>query len=399
MEEKPRVFSGVAVDGKIEEELRAAKAVGKILDFQREGSNLVVYRSPVNGDDIRTFFGKDDFANRQLYSLDVFLKIIAQLDRRVHGAIHPNNVRQSDGEPVLLDWVANAARLRATPRFPLVYDIWLWRSCIPGGLDIHVWDRLNLVRMVTLLAKGEDHWIDPVPFAKMVQDCRSWIKDCMLLPSGEAGVKSQLKEILADLEMFISLLSVSPLDINRLSQIEEIIKGKMNHQGDRMLRAVDEDIIIQETLSWRMDAALYISVALQMLEGQREKDVLKVVDGFLQAGLYQEAGRCVRGSACRNAERFLVGLGMEQEEAAKKVADILRKSRRVDSRALELEWLPYVKEYLDKNCVNLRYNSRHLAHMVKMVTRAELPEDIAKIHLRNYLDKKNYIMEKTWSWI
>jgi hypothetical protein len=385
-----RVFRGFAWDAKIERDLQSAEASGNVLEFRREGGDLVVLRRWVEGEDVRSFFTGATFIERRDLSRDLFAAIIGQLGERVHGAVHPNNLRQVDGKPVLLDWVANAARLQTVPESAVTYDLWLWQPRIPQDFKAGAWDRVNLLRMAALLEQGPSFWQESLPFPNMVQLCRSWVED--YIPELTAGdsLESKLREVLHYMD---SIQPPPPLEIEKLAQLEEHLGAFLKRRGDRMLRSEDEKALREMSGG---DASVLLAVALRLRDAERQEAVMETASDFLRAGVYEKGRRSVRSSACRNAERIFLGLGVPHKEAKGLVQQLLGTLGLEDSHTLQNEWVPEIERYLRRHCGKREYSRRQLSKMVKLVARYDLPEKWAELQLRHYLEQHSASMSRSF---
>jgi hypothetical protein len=384
-----RVFRDVAWDAKLEQDLQSAADTDSILEFQREENGLVVFRPWVDGSDVCSFFSDATFIERRDHSRDLFAAVIDQLGERAHGAIHPDNMRKIGEKLVLFDWVANAARLRTVPESTVTYDIWLWQPCSPPGWKARDWDRVNLLRMAALLAKGPP-WEAPLPFLNMIQLCRFWAEEYIRDLTVGDDLESELKRALRLLETIqptqLAPPPTPPPELEKLAELEEHLETLFRKRGNRILYLADEKLIDQR---FGTDASLLLAVALRLLDAEKQEDVKKAAKAFLDAGVYEKS-RIVRSSACRNAERLFVGLGVPFTEAEELVKQLLASERLKDSRAVQNDWALEVEQFLQKHCGRQRqYSRRQFSKMVKLVTSFHLPEPWAKVQLRQYLDQSS----------
>jgi hypothetical protein len=389
-----RTFRGVGLNTALEEELQRAQDSGDIAEFRRDGKNLIVVRRWVEGIDFRSTFTKAPATDRKIYSFELFSNVLDKLGGLPHGALHPQNVWNLEGQPLaLLDRVANAARLGALPESAATYETWLWGARIPAGWDVHAWDLVNLLRMAALLAEGPSRWKCPLPFPEALQLCRRWAKEFLdTLMEGDDREK-KITEALQHLDEIHPLPAV---DIEWLARAEELLDEVLAHRGDRMLRTDDEERLAEQIRSDGDEIDHLVAVALHRSGAAREEDLEKTAVGFLRAGIYAGSLRWVRSSACRNAERLFLGLGVPREEAERRVQRLLKELNFIDSRAEQNIWSRAVDEYLQKHCRSHRYSSRQLKSMVELVIRYDLPKQWAEPQVRQYLEQRGYFMRYPW---
>ena len=385
-----RVFRDVAWDAKLEQDLQSAANSGSILEFQREENGLVVLRSWVDGTAVRSFFSDATFIERRDRSRDLFAAVIGQLGERTHGAVHPENMLKVEEDLVLFDWVANAAKLRTVPESSVTYDLWLWQPYTPPEWNTRNWDRVNLLRMAALLEQGPP-WEAPLPFPSMIQLCRFWAESYIRDLTAGDDLEPELREALRLLEVIqppqptpLPLPPSPPPEIEKLSELEEHLETLFRKRGNRILHSEDEKFIDQK---FGVDASVLLTVALRLLNAEKQEDVKKVAKAFLDVGVY-ERSRIVRSSACRNAERLFVGLGVPYEEAESLVKQLLASHGMKDSRAVQNDWVLEVERFLQKHCGRQRqYSRRQFSKMVKLVASFGLPDQWATVQLRQYLDQ------------
>lgn|GEM_PF-5950007 len=380
-----RTFPGVRLDAVLEHELRqAAAALGYPMEWQEEDAGLVVSRCWFEGTDYRKIFGESTPQDRLLFSRDLFTQIFERLEGLRHSALHPGNVLHVGSSPVLLDPIANAARLGGTEgTLSPIYAVWLWAPRVPEDWEVSDWDRVNLLRMAMLLARGPASWESAPATTEAVKLCREWAEGFRrALPAGAdaAAILSRVLELLRRLER-------EP-EKDSFATVVQLLSGIFERQGeDRMLRPADEDkvrTLARETASDPSDELLAVELLRRGV--QRQSELKHQAEAFLRAGVYPGT-KFVKRSARRNAERLYCAYGVAEGDAGVEVQSLLAELGLLDEMEAQKTWSKLVDEYVEKHC-RRGYNRRHFGEMMALVDIYELPRGVAENRLLRYLERE-----------
>ncbi len=209
-----RRFPGLRARPTMRDLLNTARDEGYLLDYRFEADALVVRRSWVEGPTLDAMFRRIPPDDRTRFSAEAFAKLLRQLDALrtaglEHGAVHPGNVVISKGVH-LIDVMSNASRLATPPEDSRYYSIWMWGPTSPDGRGWGRWDRVNLLRMCTLLCRGPDAWHEWWTAEEMIETSEQWVGDARRLFTADAEAAVRMETTLAVARRLLDEVELPP---------------------------------------------------------------------------------------------------------------------------------------------------------------------------------------------
>jgi hypothetical protein len=402
-----RTFAGVRLDAAQERDLRrASEVLGYPIEWQTVGADLVVTRPEFAGEDYRQLFEPATPRERKEFSQQLFARITERLQVLRHGAIHPQNVLNISGKTVFVDAVANAACLGGEASE--IYHTWLWAPRLPPGWDVGDWDRINLLRMMTLLARGS--W-DPAPaFGEALEQCGRWAEELRSGVVANAGVLTNLVRATDLLDRLRregaapppAPIAAAPPEAGDPARkptssetgeargpgppkfsITAFVQAKL---GERLVLKRAEESSLRGQIAARGEdptGELFEAVLLR-LGVKRPAEITSLAKEILGAGKY-EGSKYVRRSACRSVERLWRRYGLTEAEAAAELGSVLAELGLHDELSVQPTWALHIDRYVAARCPH-EYSRRQFRHMLAWVSIYDLPPSVAIDQLRHYLE-------------
>jgi hypothetical protein len=337
MVEHRRLFPGVGHTAELEADLRGLKAKGLIDHFTFGAKELTVERSFQTGASVTEIFrGVQESDQRLEMSLELYEGILEALGELPddHRALHPGNVLLTEtGEVRLLDPRFNAVRFG---RGNQVVGPWLWGPSLPKGWNGADWDHVSLVRLVALLAQGEEAWVEAWSKPKAAELARGWLDRVRrLLRPGDS-----LLETLPDAIRLVERIAFAEWEpvLDCLAWLErELAALPRTTQDGGLLSAETEARLVEQARSLAIeerDLRAELAVWCWRRRALREVEAETMVKSLLEAGR-ELPSTLVKGRVVEAAEAFFSQRGVEATAAQAKVAILLEREGLKDARRLE----------------------------------------------------------------
>lgn len=351
-----RTFSGVLVDETQQSVLETFKDRTfcdrrLLLDYRLDEGGLTLRRPWIEGETIAEHFGngKSSATDLAALTLEIYCTALGELYALhdwgyAHGAIHPRNlIIPADRSGILLlDPVFNSAGMTGSSGWDGGENLWSWGPCLPVEWTPEDRDWISLLRLAALLATPNPGSVVGDADA-VLESCREWVKVAMKssLPGSlprrclEHG-ETLLKRI-ATATYPVQSESDLPSTAPGTYPVEEDLSGGMASQGEnRMLRREEEDLLRQRARTAGLvedEIVERIEVWLVLQRKRRQSEVEAMAGEFLRAGHDRRTGM-IRRRACIAAERTFTSLGVDTDEARRRVTELIQGRQGLDERVL-----------------------------------------------------------------
>jgi hypothetical protein len=339
-----RIFPVATLDAGLRRSLAELKKRSVICDFQIDNDTLTLWRPWLEGQTIDEYFRERKANERTTLSSQLFRSAQRRLSElgSGHGALHPRNLldRQSGGLD-LVDVVFNSVVMN--PHAVSQGDPWLWGPCLPKGWSLEKWDRVSLLRTAALLAQEPSSWVVPRSREEIADLCRLWAENLI-------GSFTAKPDFISTIEEAVKLLpEIVKAEFELPSfPLEDELEALVIRQGkDRMLRERDEEDLRSRGGQKGLGSEPFRQ-RLQVWSLRRgfreERELRHLAEEFLSAGLFGESKWMATARACAAAERTFTYFGVDPQEAARYVEQILSEKGWIDERRAVEQCRPFVTE-------------------------------------------------------